>query len=319
MGGNIRRRPAKRNRHAAGQLRSARAAEMASCRAAELAPLARRQPLGHRQLASRQRQPPGQRAALLAVDGHAGEGRRTLPEHLAPPRGLVDDGHLARRHMHPLQLPRGAEARQEGHHDRQHVDAEEERHVEGAHVDEHRRRAAVGERHHRDQDDETALGERAMRPDFGVHVDGAFHDGRKIDPPAGLAKRPRAAIVRPMAGAAKKPKRQAGAKKRLKPAEQARIAEIFERFEAEEADPRTELDYKSPFTLVVAVALSAQATDISVNKATAELFVVADTPAKMLALGEAGLKPFIASIGLYNTKAKNVIATAKILVEQYGG
>ena len=122
-----------------------------------------------------------------------------------------------------------------------------------------------------------------------------------------------------MAGAAKKPKRQAGAKKRLKPAEQARIAEIFERFEAEEADPRTELDYKSPFTLVVAVALSAQATDISVNKATAKLFEVADTPAKMLALGEAGLKPFIASIGLYNTKAKNVIALSRILVDEYAG
>jgi endonuclease-3 len=108
-------------------------------------------------------------------------------------------------------------------------------------------------------------------------------------------------------------------KPRLKPAEQARIAEIFRRFEEQESDPRTELDYASPFTLVVAVALSAQATDVSVNKATDKLFKVADTPQKMLALGEAGLKPFIASIGLYNTKAKNVIALSRILVEQYGG
>jgi endonuclease-3 len=108
-------------------------------------------------------------------------------------------------------------------------------------------------------------------------------------------------------------------KKRLAPAEQARIAEIFRRFEAEESDPRTELDYASPYELVTAVALSAQATDVSVNKATAKLFKVADTPAKMLALGEAGLKPFISSIGLYNMKAKNVIATARILLEQYGG
>jgi endonuclease-3 len=112
---------------------------------------------------------------------------------------------------------------------------------------------------------------------------------------------------------------KAPAKKRLKPAEQARIAEIFTRFEAQESDPRTELDYGSPFTLVVAVALSAQATDVSVNKATDKLFKVADTPQKMLALGEEGLKPFISSIGLYNSKAKNVIALCRILIDQYGG
>ena len=103
------------------------------------------------------------------------------------------------------------------------------------------------------------------------------------------------------------------------PAEQARIAELFARFEAQESDPRTELSYASPYELVVAVALSAQATDVSVNKATDRLFKVADTPLKMLALGEDGLKPFISSIGLYNTKAKNVIRMAQILIEQHGG
>jgi endonuclease-3 len=108
-------------------------------------------------------------------------------------------------------------------------------------------------------------------------------------------------------------------KKRFAPAELARIEEIFRRFEEQESDPRTELDYASPYELVTAVALSAQATDVSVNKATAKLFKVADTPKAMLALGEAGLKPLISSIGLFNTKAKNVIATAHILVEQYGG
>jgi len=108
-------------------------------------------------------------------------------------------------------------------------------------------------------------------------------------------------------------------KKRLSPAEQARIAEIFHRFEEQESDPRTELEYDSPYTLLVSVALSAQATDVSVNKATAKLYAVADTPQKMLALGEEGLKPFISSIGLYNTKAKNVIALSRILLEQYGG
>jgi endonuclease III len=115
------------------------------------------------------------------------------------------------------------------------------------------------------------------------------------------------------------PRKPPPARKRLKPAEQARIAEIFERFERLESDPSTELEYQDPFTLVVAVALSAQATDVSVNKATEKLFKVAGTPQKMLALGEEGLKPFISSIGLYNSKAKNVIALSRILVEQYAG
>ncbi|MDX5393911.1 MAG: endonuclease III, partial [Caulobacteraceae bacterium] len=108
-------------------------------------------------------------------------------------------------------------------------------------------------------------------------------------------------------------------RRRLTAAEKARIATLFERFEAAEEDPRTELSYDSPYTLVTAVALSAQATDVSVNKATARLFAVADTPEKMLALGEEGLIPYIASIGLYRTKAKNVIAAARILIEQHGG
>ena len=129
-----------------------------------------------------------------------------------------------------------------------------------------------------------------------------------------MAKPPNAQTI-----AAKKPSKTAPRKRRLSPAEQARIAEIFRRFEAQESDPRTELDYESPFTLLTAVALSAQATDVSVNKATAKLFKVADTPQKMLALGEAGLKPFISSIGLYNSKAKNVVAMSRILVEQYSG
>jgi endonuclease-3 len=84
-------------------------------------------------------------------------------------------------------------------------------------------------------------------------------------------------------------------------------------------EPRTELAYRSPFTLLVAVALSAQATDVSVNKATSALYATADTPEKILALGEAGLSKFIASIGLYNTKARNVIALCRILLEQHGG
>lgn len=99
----------------------------------------------------------------------------------------------------------------------------------------------------------------------------------------------------------------------------SRIAAIFDRFAAATADPRTELIYASPYTLLVSVVLSAQATDVSVNRATAILFTVADSPATMLALGEARLTPFIASIGLFRTKARNVIALSRILVEQFGG
>jgi len=98
-----------------------------------------------------------------------------------------------------------------------------------------------------------------------------------------------------------------------------RIEEIFRRLREVMPAPRTELHFSNPFTLVVAVALSAQATDVSVNKATGPLFAVADTPAKMAALGEEGLKPFIKTIGLYNTKARNVIALSVILRDQYGG
>ena len=108
-------------------------------------------------------------------------------------------------------------------------------------------------------------------------------------------------------------------RRRVSPKERARIDEIFRRFEADSTHPKTELAYTSPFTLVSAVALSAQATDVSVNKATAKLFAVADTPRKMLDLGEAGLIPFIASIGLYRGKAQRLIAMSRILVEQYDG
>ena len=97
------------------------------------------------------------------------------------------------------------------------------------------------------------------------------------------------------------------------------IREIFSRFHAAEPEPKGELDHVNAYTLVVAVALSAQATDAGVNRATKELFRIADTPEKMLALGEAGLTEHIKTIGLYRNKAKNVIKLSKILVEDYGG
>lgn len=97
------------------------------------------------------------------------------------------------------------------------------------------------------------------------------------------------------------------------------IREIYRRFEAREPEPKGELDHLNAYTLLVAVALSAQATDKGVNKATAALFPIADTPQKMLDLGEERLIEHIRTIGLYRNKAKNVIKLSRILVEEYGG
>jgi endonuclease-3 len=95
--------------------------------------------------------------------------------------------------------------------------------------------------------------------------------------------------------------------------------ELFERLKAHNPKPTTELKYRSPFQLLIAVILSAQATDKSVNQATRELFKVAGTPQKMLALRETGLRKYIKTIGLFNTKAKNIIKTCQILIEQHKG
>ncbi len=97
------------------------------------------------------------------------------------------------------------------------------------------------------------------------------------------------------------------------------VEEFFRRLSAARPDPRGELEYLNPFTLLVAVVLSAQATDAGVNKATPALFAAADTPAKMVALGEAQVRDFIKTIGLFNTKAKNVIGLSHALIERYGG
>ena len=97
------------------------------------------------------------------------------------------------------------------------------------------------------------------------------------------------------------------------------VFEFFRRLAEANPAPETELEYVNPYTLLVAVALSAQATDVGVNKATRSLFAKVKTPQEMLELGEERLKQHIKTIGLYNTKAKNIIAAARILVDQYGG
>jgi len=99
----------------------------------------------------------------------------------------------------------------------------------------------------------------------------------------------------------------------------AQVFEFYRRLAESNPAPETELEYVNPYTLLVAVALSAQATDVGVNKATRGLFTKVNTPQAMLELGEDGLKQHIKTIGLYNTKAKNVIAAARILVDEFGG
>lgn len=99
----------------------------------------------------------------------------------------------------------------------------------------------------------------------------------------------------------------------------ANIAELFRRLRELNPSPTTELQFTTPFELLVAVILSAQATDVGVNKATKRLFPVANTPAKILALGEDGLKRYIATIGLFNSKAKHIMAMCALLIERHGG
>jgi len=130
--------------------------------------------------------------------------------------------------------------------------------------------------------------------------------------PAPAAKRSggKPAIAKP------KPGQRAPRRALLTPSE---IAEVFKRFAAANPEPKGELEHTNPFTLLVAVVLSAQATDAGVNKATRALFAAADTPEKMVALGEERLRDFIKSIGLYRNKARNVISLSARLISDYGG
>jgi len=143
--------------------------------------------------------------------------------------------------------------------------------------------------------------------------------GRKTNPAAMKLKsveakprrisQPASTVVRPKSKAASK----------VKPWTEAEIEEAFRRLRAANPEPRGELQYINPYTLLVAVVLSAQATDAGVNKATPALFAIADTPEKMVALGEEKVRDLIKAIGLFRTKAKNVIALSEKLIAEHGG
>lgn len=123
---------------------------------------------------------------------------------------------------------------------------------------------------------------------------------------------------RPPKGSAKRSVKRPG-KRPGKRMTKAEIAAMFERLSAANPEPVTELEYSNPFTLLVAVVLSAQATDVGVNKATKGLFADASTPAAMVALGEARIRDHVKTIGLFNTKAKNILALSELLLERHGG
>ncbi|MDB5571339.1 MAG: nth [Hyphomicrobiales bacterium] len=129
-----------------------------------------------------------------------------------------------------------------------------------------------------------------------------------------------AAVAAPKSRPLPKAVQAARARKRTPRAvDKATIDEIFTRFHRVEPEPKGELEYVNPFTLLVAVVLSAQATDAGVNKATRALFAAADTPRKMVALGEEKVRDYVKTIGLFRTKAKNVVELSRLLIERHGG
>ncbi|MBN9584171.1 MAG: endonuclease III [Afipia sp. 62-7] len=132
---------------------------------------------------------------------------------------------------------------------------------------------------------------------------------KKATPSQSKKPAPKARVTKALKPAAKKIK--------TKPWTHAEVVEAFTRFRKANPEPKGELEHLNPYTLLVAVALSAQATDVGVNKATRHLFPVADTPEKMVALGEEKLRDYIKTIGLYRTKAKNVIALSEQLIERH--
>ena len=146
--------------------------------------------------------------------------------------------------------------------------------------------------------------------------------GRKSSVPA-VPKKPakKAAKASPKAAAKKTPKPKSSKPKspKPKPWTAAEVYEAFSRFRKANPEPKGELEHLNPYTLLVAVVLSAQATDAGVNKATRALFAVADTPEKMLALGEEKVREYIKTIGLYRNKARNVIALSEKLIAEFGG
>jgi len=142
---------------------------------------------------------------------------------------------------------------------------------------------------------------------------------KKATPKSGRTRAAKKKVKVPAKPSNKPSHRPSKKSARSKPWTAAEIFEVFDRFRKANPEPKGELEHLNPFTLLVAVVLSAQATDAGVNRATRALFEVADTPQKMLVLGEEKLRDYIKTIGLYRTKAKNVIALSEKLIAEFGG
>src|SRR5262249_22578358 len=216
--------------------------------------------------------------------------------------------------------------------DEEHVEAEKAEHRPGADHQEHHAAGEAEATQHQHDDQEPRAAERAVGRDRcgkdrrfrGMAVveahDRQYRDfmARKTTRQALRAAKSRKAAkpkgVKKMVAADRKA--AAGELPQWSPQE---VEEAFRRFHAADPNPETELEHVDPYTLLIAVVLSAQATDAGVNKATPALFRAADTPAKMVALGESRVRDYIKTIGLYRMKAKNVVALSKKLVEEHGG
>ena len=250
---------------------------------------------------------------------------------------------LRRRHGDLLEGRRGAVVGAERPIDQQHIEAEEADHRPCAHQE---KEHAAGEAHATDQrhhQQEAAARQRAVRRDDRRKKRGlgetdrcrrgvvssccpqyrAIMAKKQIKKRASTAKavkkarKGRAAKVKPAKARARADEKALHGK--TKPWKPAEVEEAFRRFQAAMPEPKGELHSVNPFTLLVAVVLSAQATDAGVNKATPALFALADTPEKMVALGEDRVRELIKTIGLFRTKAKNVIALSEKLIAEHGG
>jgi endonuclease III len=158
--------------------------------------------------------------------------------------------------------------------------------------------------------------QRARKPDVQSGVKSRPAKlAKKAKSPAREVKKPPRALAKSAAKSATKPATNAS----TSPWTSAEVYEAFNRFRKANPEPKGELEHLNPYTLLVAVVLSAQATDAGVNRATRSLFAIADTPQKMIELGEDRLRDYIRTIGLYRTKAKNVIALSKKLIDDFGG
>src|SRR5580700_10642401 len=164
--------------------------------------------------------------------------------------------------------------------------------------------AAVGEKHPLEKD----MAERRGWKLGGGRI--RAHDPAKIGHARGVAK-PAHEICRARLASLHS--------RRMRRFSKREVAEFYRRLAASRPIPQTELEFINPFTLLVAVVLSAQATDVGVNKATPALFALADTPAKMVGLGVERVEGLVRTIGLYRTKAKNVVALSRLLIERHGG